>query len=131
MKFGTFKEVKAVEVKGRVVDHLQRLPDGHWAGRRIVREDSAPDWEIQLLDFNSCLTCGKDLHSTRSPSGAPNITYYTCIDDVSHKFVRVGPPPSGLRRLLNAASGVTSGKPIDDDLDRIDQMLSEGGIGGA
>lgn len=130
MKFSAFREEQATKIKGSVVNHLNNLPGGEWAGRRIVRDESAAHWDLQLLDNRCCLSCGGDLVMVMSPSGAPNINYYTCKENVLHKFTRVGPPLSGMRRLLAAADNVIAGRPGDDDLEKIDKLLIER-MGGA
>lgn len=131
MNFQTFKDQEAARQKSTVVQTLSKLPEGFWAGRHVIRDDSSSEFTLELLDQHHCLYCDGELVVLNSPSGAPNIRYYTCKKDKDHRFARVGPQPSGLRKLLTAATNVISGQPLDDDLDKVDQLLKQNMEGGA
>ena len=130
MKFTDFKTKKAEEIRTKVTDILQRFPEGKtWAGQRVIHDESTSPFELDALNNLTCLTCGGALHGIKSPSGAPNITYYTCQGDVKHKFLRVE-PMSGFRKMMSNASRIISGQPLgptDADLEALDVHLDHMG----
>ena len=130
MNFSDFKTAKAEEVRTKVADILQRFPEGKtWGGQRVIHDERCSPFELDNLNYLVCLTCGGQLRAVKSPSGAPNITYYTCEVDVTHKFLRVE-PMSGFRKMMHAAERVLTGQPAgvsDADLEALDLHLDHMG----
>lgn len=129
MKFTDFKTVKKAEIREKVAKVLDRLPEGNWGGHRVIREGSAPRWQVQDLRGLDCIECEGDLIKSPSKFGADNIKYFTCQANSTHKFVLIE-RLSPTRQLLAAASSILGGGPpplTDADLEALDLNLDHMG----
>lgn len=128
MKFSKFREAEAEKLRSKVVDIVSRMPQG-FAGNEVIREEKASRWDIGCLDDLTCLHCGEDLTRIPSPSGADNISYYTCNANSKHRFTRVA-PQSFTQKLLGAATSMLTGAPppiTDEELAILDMQMDHKG----
>ena len=119
MKLSKFKADAAAaeeERKKRRSQLMHGIPNGVvYAGRRMLRDDSADPTVLELLDNLTCPVAGcyGDLQMTGSPSGDPNIFFYTCVRDLGHKYIRDRgksfTPEEGRRSILDAAAALFDG----------------------
>lgn len=121
MKFSDFKTKAAAEADRRKFTSINALPSGNFAGRRILREDTDSDEDIEWLKRLICIECGEDLFEKHTET-APNVSHYQCLSKPTHKFMlvrRVSP----LRMLMDAVGSHMRGQvPITAaDLIKMDQ----------